>query len=306
MVFDNKRRTSPSKTPLLKRHRAHVLQRLSTSCCPSFEGLSADLIGLIGSFLDTYILAQTLNIASRSTRRDIDDSHIWDTFFADDFSCFLLPVELLGRPTKSREVYGEVRTHLSQFRNAFGKKDIHSTHTDREVVYLNTIIVTEHLKDLPSFKGVYVEISVRKISDNLSFCLVDFDGEGTTSLTFSPDAGAVIRESQTNDEEIVGEYAAVLRKEKKFGLEKDSKMAVFISAECKIAFMRYFGGKWESTGEVTDCNWVAGGLLTPCLAFKDAGQYHINIEKMCISERPPHIEASTEAPVWKPLLWQVN
>lgn len=303
----NQKRANPYLSkPLLKRNR-RARNENSPACAPiAFECLPADTIVIIASFLDPCSLAQTLSAADRFLRKTVDESHIWEEYFGADLTCFLLPVELIAQRINSRKLYAEVKLFLSQFRNSSGMKDIRSTQSDREVVYLNGIILVDHLRELSVSKGVYVEITVRKRSDNLSFCLVDFDGEGTTSLTFSPDAGAVIRETQTAEDEIIGEYAAVLRKEKRFGTDKDSKMAVFVSAEGEIVFMRYFGGKWESTGTVSDCTWVRGGLITPCLAFKDAGQYHVKIEKMCICDQPPYSKACPDVPVWKPLLWEIT
>ena len=305
-AFNQKRAYPNLAKPLLKRHRRSH-NEYSPACAPvAIESLPADTMVIIASFLDPCSLAQTLSAANRSLRKTVDESHIWEEHLGADLSCFLLPVELVAQRMNSRKLYAEVMLFLSQFRNSRGMKDIRSTQSDREVVYLNGIILVDHLRDLPASKGVFVEITVRKRSDNLSFCLVDFDGEGTTSLTFSPDAGAVIRETQTSEDEIIGEFAAVLRKEKRFGTDKDSKMAVFVSASCEIVFMRYFAGKWESTGTVSDCAWVRGGLITPCLAFKDAGQYHVKIEKMCICDQPPHSKACPDEPVWKPLLWEIT
>ena len=63
----------------------------------------------------------------------------------------------------------------------------------------------------------------------------------------------------------------------------------------KIAFFRRlsFGEmQWESTGFIIVTDWAQERRLTPCLAFRDAGPYHVSISK--VSSNPPFIPEPNE------------
>merc|ERR1711870_90726 len=46
---------------------------------------------------------------------------------------------------------------------------------------------------------VYVEFEISENPDNVSLAVVDFEAGGCSSVTFSPDTGAVIRERKVNE-----------------------------------------------------------------------------------------------------------
>ena len=51
----------------------------------------------------------------------------------------------------------------------------------------------------PSVPGVYMEVDVRSNADNMSLAVMDFEGGGTSSVTFSPETGAVLRERKVKE-----------------------------------------------------------------------------------------------------------
>ncbi len=52
----------------------------------------------------------------------------------------------------------------------------------------------EFLKDHD--KGICIEVRVRKNADNLCLAVLDLDTGGKSSITFSPDSGAVIKDTK--------------------------------------------------------------------------------------------------------------
>jgi len=89
-----------------------------------------------------------------------------------------------------------------------------------------------------STRGVYIEVEVDQNADNLSFALVDFDEGGRSSVTFSPDTGAVIRERkiQESPRRVKGSYIQPLQpKNQRF----EGYMGVYIK-DGKVAFFRRY------------------------------------------------------------------
>lgn len=66
-----------------------------------------------------------------------------------------------------------------------------------EVSYFQCHLCTDILDKSPM--GVYLEVEVLENPDNLSMAIVDFEAGGCSSLTFSPDTGAVIREQKVRE-----------------------------------------------------------------------------------------------------------
>jgi hypothetical protein len=196
---------------------------------------------------------------------------------------------------------------LLSFRHPFRTKHLLGTDEAGDVAYLNAILQTRQFDSLAKGEGVYIEISVGYVSDNLSLSLVDFDGGGTSSLTFSPDCGAVIRETKSYADNFVrGEYAAALGSCKEFGRVNESRMAVYISRNLDINFMRYCTGIWESTGFLRSSRWIEGGLLTPCVAFRNPGEYKVRISNIRVCSRPLHAMIHPGALAWKPIAWMLD
>jgi hypothetical protein len=296
-----KRAKHDSDTALLKRRRC--TQRVQNGA-RTLEHLPADIIGSIASFLEPLSLASTLDCASRRLRISVSDCQVWRDVYTNESYPYALLQQFLSRRGEPRCMYSGFRNYISGFRTSVPTNKIVETGDDRDVVYMNAVINVQRLNGMGSDSGVYMEVSVYNRSDHMSFCLVDFEGNGTSSITFSPDAGAVIKETRSPDDGISGDYTAALRRRKHFGVTSPSKAAIFISTQVGIVFMRFFEGNWESTGPVANLEWASGGVITPCVAFRDAGRYEVKIERVCICKPPPHIHADREPLIWKPLLFQ--
>jgi hypothetical protein len=67
-----------------------------------------------------------------------------------------------------------------------------------EVAYFRCRLCTDILDDNFS-SGVYLEVEVLANPDNLSMAVVDFEAGGCSSVTFSPDTGAVIQERKVRE-----------------------------------------------------------------------------------------------------------
>lgn len=139
--------------------------------------------------------------------------------------------------------------------------------------------------------GVYLEVEVSANADNLSLVVVDFDEGGKSSVTFSPDTGAVIKEKkvQESPRRVKGAYIQPLQPK----LDRfQGKMGLYVR-NGHIAFFRRYKSKdseaedepWESTGFVIDLSWADGKRLTPCLAFRDEGPYCVQVVR--VDSNPP-------------------
>lgn len=297
----------PDQTPQLKRRRTN---RGCTTKPPqaSFCEIPVDCIRITCRFLGPHWTAKTIDIASSQTRSTVDQSLVWQQWTLTDFHVFSIPH--LKRTDKSldwRASYSATCLLLMSFRHPFRTKHLLGTDITGDVAYLNAVIQTRKLRSLASGEGIYIEITVGYVSDNLSLSLVDFDGGGTSSLTFSPDCGALIQETKSFTDNLVhGEYAAALGSCREFGRLNESRMAIYISRDLEINFMRYCAGNWESTGFLRSCGWAVGGLLTPCVAFRNPGEYKVRISNICVRRRPQHATKHTEALVWKPIAWVLD
>jgi len=67
-----------------------------------------------------------------------------------------------------------------------------------EVAYFRSRLCTDSQSSAAN-QGVYMEVDVQRNPDNLSLALVDFEAGGCSSITFSPDTGAVIRERKVRE-----------------------------------------------------------------------------------------------------------
>jgi hypothetical protein len=89
------------------------------------------------------------------------------------------------------------RSHLSMFCPPFEGSQITLVDQPDEVSYFQCHLCTDILDKSPT--GVYLEVEVLENPDNLSMAIVDFEAGGCSSLTFSPDTGAVIREQKVRE-----------------------------------------------------------------------------------------------------------
>lgn len=178
---------------------------------------------------------------------------------------------------------------LTQFRSPYEGTEVLSVTTPDAVAYFKATFNTEQLKSHPD--GVYIEVVVTTNADNISFALVDFDSGGKSSVSFSPDTGAVIKETKICEypRKVRGAYTQTIgptegRFEGFMGMYLKGGLLAFYR---KVEPLRSGTAKaqWETTGFVIDASWAHGGRLTPCLAFRDEGNYKVRIAQC--SDKPP-------------------
>merc|ERR1719253_1362384 len=96
--------------------------------------------------------------------------------------------------SRFRRFCAEVPTFCAPFH---GPQITSVAHPD-EVAYFRCRLCTDIL-DEGCEHGVYLEVEVCLNPDNLSMAVVDFEAGGCSSVTFSPDTGAVIRERKVRE-----------------------------------------------------------------------------------------------------------
>eukprot|EP00746_Dinoflagellata_sp_MGD_P008177 gnl/MRDRNA2_/MRDRNA2_116334_c0_seq1.p1 gnl/MRDRNA2_/MRDRNA2_116334_c0~~gnl/MRDRNA2_/MRDRNA2_116334_c0_seq1.p1 ORF type:complete len:385 (-),score=51.08 gnl/MRDRNA2_/MRDRNA2_116334_c0_seq1:18-1112(-) len=139
--------------------------------------------------------------------------------------------------------------------------------------------------------GVYLEMEVIANADNLSLVVVDFDSGERSSVTFSPDTGAVIKETKTQEAPHTVQGAYIQPLQSKIG-RFVGQMGLFMH-KGNIAFFRKYTKQdsdetepeWETTGFIIDVHWAEGRKLTPCIAFRDEGSYHVRVSR--VGSSPP-------------------
>jgi len=177
----------------------------------------------------------------------------------------------------------------------FSGNEITSVPQPDEVAYFRCRLCTDVLEP-SSVRGRYFEVEVVMNPNNLSMAVVDFEAGGCSSVTFSPDTGAVIRESKVQEapRKVEGAYIQPLHIVPP-GRPFHGFMGLYLH-KGRLAFFRrcttgsiqdgdYKLGPWESTGFISDLSWAEGRRLTPCLAFRDEGAYHVRI--VCVGTEPP-------------------
>lgn len=182
-----------------------------------------------------------------------------------------------------------------------------------EVAYCKCRLRTDLLEH-GSEAGVYIEIEVLANPDNLSLAVVDFEAGGRSSVTFSPDTGAVIRERKVREapRKVEGAYIQPLATTPP-GRGFEGSMGLLLHAGHLAFFRRCRGadgelGQWESTGFVTDLAWAEGRRLTPCLAFRDEGPYRVRIARVGSPPLlpPARLTAAYEESSWSALDWEAG
>jgi len=172
-----------------------------------------------------------------------------------------------------------------------------------EVVYCRCRLRTDLLQMYPEH-GLYVEVEVAQNADNLSLAVVDFEAGGRSSVTFSPETGAVLCERKVRElpRAIEGSYVHVLpaaHPECRF----EGSMGLYLRGGHLAFFRRWSSGSneatgsrppedssgsvfpWETTGFVTDLTWAQGHRLSVCLAFRDEGPYRVQLAR--VGQTPP-------------------
>lgn len=180
-----------------------------------------------------------------------------------------------------------------------------------EVAYARCRLRTDILAAEARCDSVYMEVDVLANVDKLSLAVVDFECGGCSSVTFSPETGAVLCERKAHEEPqtIEGGYKHLLPAAKP-GQGFEGTLGVLFSGGC-IAFFRRWASPpeqdgqavWETTGFCTDLSWAQGPRLSVCLAFRDCGAYRVRISR--IGQTPPLVprlcREEIQADKWIPL-----
>jgi len=197
---------------------------------------------------------------------------------------------------KSR--FARFRVELPMFRAPFAGPEIMSVDQADEIAYCRCRLRTD-LLSCDDGASAYLEVQVLKNPDNVSLAVVDFEAGGCSSVTFSPDTGAVIRERKVREapRKVEGAYVQPLGTITA-GQGFEGSMGLYLRGG-QLAFFRRHSvrpadsepdrepelGAWETTGFVTDLSWAEGRQLTPCLAFRNEGAYHVRM--ICVNSQPP-------------------
>lgn len=94
--------------------------------------------------------------------------------------------------------YKLFHTEAPTFSAPFNGSEIKTVEHPDEVAYCRCRLRTDLLATRDD-RGVYVEVEIRANADNLSLAVVDFEGGGRSSVTFSPETGAVLRERKVRE-----------------------------------------------------------------------------------------------------------
>mmetsp|Transcript_18625 Transcript_18625/g.50509 ORF Transcript_18625/g.50509 Transcript_18625/m.50509 type:complete len:381 (-) Transcript_18625:108-1250(-) len=214
--------------------------------------------------------------------------------------------------------YARFLAEVLMFRSPFGCADITEVQQPDEIAYSQCRVRTDLLAEMPT-SSVYVEIDVVSNPDNVSLAIVDFEDGGCSSVTFSPDTGAVIRERKVceSPRKVQGSYIQPLSTITP-GQGFEGSLGMYLKGG-HIAFYRRHVvagendeepelGPWESTGFVTDLTWAEGKRLTPCLAFRNEGQYRVSA--VCVGSQPPLLPeknaAAYQEASWSSLNWDAD
>eukprot|EP00397_Hematodinium_sp_SG-2012_P050594 GEMP01058878.1.p1 GENE.GEMP01058878.1~~GEMP01058878.1.p1 ORF type:complete len:339 (+),score=100.35 GEMP01058878.1:124-1140(+) len=260
----------------------------------TFTSTAATIAGERHSFVRT----STANITTKPTpcghRRHTRDGRV--------------PMFALGH-LGEREVdwklrFAQFAKEMYEFRSPFDPDDISMVASPDEVAYTKVRFRADILMAHPEI-AIYMEVDVAANADNLSLAIVDFDEGGKSSVTFSPDTGAVIKETKVQEtpRRVKGAYIQPVKPNfTKF----EGKVGIYVKNGLIAFFRQYASHQWESTGFCVDFSWARGQRLTPCLAFRDEGKYLTKISKVGSVppfEPPAHDEALI-AVRWKELNWE--
>jgi len=210
---------------------------------------------------------------------------------------------------------------LSSFSLPFSGSEITLVEDPDEVAYFQCHLRTDVFCQTSA--GIYLEVEVLQNPDNLSMAVVDFEAGGCSSLTFSPDTGAVIQERKLveSPRKVEGAYIQplpmLLSGERFLGL-----LGLYLRGSNVSFFRKSYGsmvgrdgvsertiGPWESTGFISNLAWASEQHLTPCLAFRNQGAYQVRITR--ISGQPPRLPEMLKSPHpselrWSGLEWEAD
>jgi len=293
---------------------------------PFLTELTEGLYFVIASMLDAPALCQTdgtcrmlcaMNRAHMGPWRTLGGQTFdgleleQDGLFEQPASCMVGRIDWKGR-------FYRFCSSVPTFCAPFDGPQITSIAHPDEVAYFRCRLCTDVLDEFCSH-GVYLEVEVLVNSDNLSMAVVDFEAGGCSSVTFSPDTGAVIRERKVREapRKVEGAYIqplSTLPPGRRFhgvmGLYLYSgSLAFFRRCANSDAASNAEMGPWETTGFVSDLSWAEGRRLTPSLAFRGEGEYSVKILK--VATEPPLSVGRPSAEIhnsvgWSGFDWEVG
>jgi len=285
---------------------------------------------IIASFLDAVSLSRA-DCTSRQIRHlNSINGGPWGALGAMTFRGMELDSDgIFEQPTGSEQIasaakgmarvdwkgrFARFRHELPTFRAPFVGPEIIVVDQADEIAYCRCRLRTDLLGvGSEALGSAYLEVHVLKNPDNVSLAVVDFEAGGCSSVTFSPDTGAVIRERKVREapRKVEGAYVQPLNSITS-GRGFEGSMGLYLRGGQLAFFRRHAArpasetranaeagervdlsetldepelGPWETTGFVTDLSWAEGRRLTPCLAFRNEGAYHVQM--ICVSSQPP-------------------
>jgi len=284
-----------------------------------FSVLPDEIIRALATYLGPSTALLRLHMTNRIFFGTLLDS-CWEEFYLQEFDGFYLEfidgcyLRSVLRPVSASFRYFLMKQSLYLFRacNLLGSnirsqptmtRVIPSTHSDDEIVYFN-------LRFTSKGNPVYVEITVEENIDNFSFSLVDFDANGRSSITFSPETGVIIKERKNLElpGKVEGLFSFPLKPTGNSDNRFTGRIGLYAS-DGKIAFFRQCKSSyiWETTNFSTRLSWLEAGIFTPCVAFRDKGDYVVSISRV---GREPPISCSDNANLldeseagWQPTDW---
>jgi len=286
---------------------------------------------VISSFLDPASLAvadcacqafRTLNTVSGGPWHHLG-SELFRGLELEDEGLFDRDEHDEGNPSRSslrdwRGRFGRFRRELPSFRAPFVGPVIEVVEQADEIAYCRCRLRTDSLGHRLDV-GAYMEVEVLSNPDNVSLAVVDFEAGGCSSVTFSPDTGAVIRERKVQEapRKVEGAYIQPLPTITA-GQGFEGSMGMYYGGGHLAFFRRHYRSKaeneapelgpWETTGFVTDLSWADGCRLTPCLAFRNEGRYRVRM--VCVGNAPPILPEKNAAAYqdnnWSSLDWDAT
>lgn len=253
---------------------------------------------------------------------ELENEGIFDLSAAgDDDEDFVESRRLARMDWRGR--FARFRAELPTFRAPFAGSEILNVEQADEIAYCRCRLRTDFLGSAGvrnSNAAAYLEVEVLKNPDNVSLAVVDFEAGGCSSVTFSPDTGAVIRERKVREapRKVEGAYIQPLATITA-GQGFEGSMGLYLKGGHLAFFRRHYRstgnaneapelGAWETTGFVTDLSWAEGRRLTPCLAFRNEGSYQVRM--VCVSYTPPVMPERTVAAYqdgnWSSLDWDAT
>eukprot|EP00930_Biecheleria_cincta_P091242 TRINITY_DN8075_c0_g2_i1.p1 TRINITY_DN8075_c0_g2~~TRINITY_DN8075_c0_g2_i1.p1 ORF type:complete len:312 (+),score=45.39 TRINITY_DN8075_c0_g2_i1:23-937(+) len=164
--------------------------------------------------------------------------------------------------------YLHFRQDIPSFCIPFGGREISSVAHPDEVAYLRCRLCTDVLS-AEYEQGVYLEVEVVANPDNLSMAVVDFEAGGCSSVTFSPDTGAVIRERKVREapRKVEGAYIQPLPTVPP-GRPFHGIMGLFLHRGRLAFYRRYWTYRALAEQRSQEDNCVIGYACRRCLAAR--------------------------------------